>query len=213
VQRLAILFVCLLLQACSATTKGLGVSLWHSIVGDDAVQLTDDEVAKMRYASQYMRINNGPQLFVVLAYNENGQQKWVTQDRAMIVTQNGRIVKTSGLGDNLTQTSNLGNDPLAKVKQVVDGVSWTRQIAWTEHQQIRYATALSSITASGAENTWLNSGCATEAILIPREASSTDPASISNVKADFFSERVPVVIAIPVVESEGLLLCCNLKST
>lgn len=147
-QRLAILLVCLLLQACSATTKGLGVSLWHSIVGEDAVQLTDDEVAKMRYASQYMSINNGPQLFVVLAYNENGQQKWVTQDRAMIVTQNGRIVKTSGLGDNLMQTSNLGNDPLAKVKQVVDGVSWTRQIAWTEHQQIRYATALSSFHES-----------------------------------------------------------------
>ncbi|SQA98244.1 Group 4 capsule protein B homolog [Cedecea neteri] len=97
-QRLAILFVCLLLQACSATTRGLGTSLWHSVAGGGGVQLTDDEIAEMRYASQYMSINNGPQLFVVLAYNEDGQQKWVTQDRSVIVTQNGRI------GENVRAT-------------------------------------------------------------------------------------------------------------
>lgn len=115
------------------------------------MQLTDDEIAGMRYASQYMSINNGPQLFVVLAYNENDQQKWVTRDRAVIVTQNGRIVKTSGLGDNLTETTNLGNDPLAKVKQITEGAGWTRQIAWTEHQQVRYATASSTFSYDGTD--------------------------------------------------------------
>ncbi|WP_279050505.1 YjbF family lipoprotein [Cedecea davisae] len=149
--RLAILFVCLLLQGCSATTRGLGASLWHSVAGGGGVQLTDDEIAGMRYASQYMSINNGPQLFVVLAYNENDQQKWVTQDRAVIVTQNGRIVKTSGLGDNLTETTNLGHDPLAKVKQITEGAGWTRQIAWTEHQQVRYATASSTFSYDGTD--------------------------------------------------------------
>nr|WP_253282937.1 YjbF family lipoprotein [Cedecea davisae] len=141
----------MLLQGCSATTRGLGASLWHSVAGGGGVQLTDDEIAGMRYASQYMSINNGPQLFVVLAYNENDQQKWVTQDRAVIVTQNGRIVKTSGLGDNLTETTNLGHDPLAKVKQITEGAGWTRQIAWTEHQQTRYATASSTFSYDGSD--------------------------------------------------------------
>ena len=150
-QRLAILLVCLLLQACSDSTKGLGTSLWHSIVGDDGVQLTHDEIQNMRYASQYMRINHGPQIFVVLAYDENGQQKWVTQDRAMIVTENGRIVKTTGLGDNLQQVTNLAIDPLAKVNQIVDGTRWTRQMAWTEHQQVRMATAHSTFTWKGTD--------------------------------------------------------------
>ena len=150
-QRLAILLVCLLLQACSDSTKGLGTSLWHSIVGDDGVQLTHDEIQNMRYASQYMRINNGPQIYVVLAYDENGQQKWVTQDRAMIVTENGRIVKTTGLGDNLQQVTNLAIDPLAKVNQIVDGTRWTRQMAWTEHQQVRMATAHSTFTWKGTD--------------------------------------------------------------
>lgn len=148
-QRLSILAVCLLLQACSATTKGLGTSLWHSIVGADGVQLTDDDIQNMRYASQYMSINNGPQLFVVLAYDENGQQKWVTQDRATIASQNGRIVKTVGLGDNLQQVTNLADDPLAKANQILDGAVWTRQMAWTEHQQVRMATARSTFTWDG----------------------------------------------------------------
>lgn len=150
-QRLSILVVCLLLQACSATTKGLGTSLWHSIVGTDGVQLTDDDIQNMRYASQYMSINGGPQLFVVLAYDENGQQKWVTQDRATLVTQNGRVVKSVGLGDNLTQVSNLTDDPLAKVNQIIDGATWTRQMAWTEHQQVRMATARSTFRWDGSD--------------------------------------------------------------
>ncbi len=150
-QRLSILLVCLLLQACSATTKGLGTSLWHSIVGSDGVQLTDDDIQNMRYASQYMSINDGPQLFVVLAYDENGQQKWVTQDRATIVTQNGRVVKTVGLDDNLQQVTNLGDDPLVKVNQIIDGARWTRQMAWSERQQARMATARSTFSWQGTD--------------------------------------------------------------
>ncbi|MGA9619159.1 MAG: YjbF family lipoprotein, partial [Serratia proteamaculans] len=140
-----------LLQACSDTTKGLGSSLWHSMVGDDGIQLTHDEIQNMRYASQYMRINNGPQIFVVLAFDENGQQKWVTQDRSMIVTEHARIVKTTGLGDNLQQVTNLANDPLTNPNQIIDGASWTRQMAWTEHQQVRMATARSTFTWDGTD--------------------------------------------------------------
>ncbi|KFC84677.1 YjbF family lipoprotein [Buttiauxella agrestis] len=150
-QRLVILLSCLLLQACSDTTKGLGSSLWHSMVGDDGIQLTHDEIQNMRYASQYMRINNGPQIFVVLAFDENGQQKWVTQDRSMIVTEHSRIVKTTGLGDNLQQVTNLANDPLTNPNQIIDGASWTRQMAWTERQQVRMATARSTFTWDGTD--------------------------------------------------------------
>lgn len=150
-QRLSLLLVCLLLQACSATTKGLGSSLWHSIAGTDGVQLTDDDIQNMRYASQYMSINGGPQLFVVLAYDEDGQQKWVTQDRAMINTARGRVVKTTGLGDNLQQVTGLAEDPLAKANQIVDGAGWTRQMTWTERQQVRSATARSSFTWDGTD--------------------------------------------------------------
>nr|MBA2814077.1 Group 4 capsule polysaccharide lipoprotein GfcB [Candidatus Pantoea persica] len=50
---------------------------------------------------------------MVLGYNENGQQKWITQNNTMLVTQHGRLVKTLGLTDNLQQVRNLSQDPLA----------------------------------------------------------------------------------------------------
>ena len=131
-KRPALILICLLLQACSATTKELGNSLWDSLFGTPGVQLTDDDIQNMSYASQYMQLNGGPQLFVVLAFAEDGQQKWVTQDQATLVTQHGRLVKTLLGGDNLIEVNNLAADPLIKPAQIVDGATWTRTMGWTE---------------------------------------------------------------------------------
>ena len=83
-----------------------------------------------------MQLNGGPQLFVVLAFAEDGQQKWVTQDQATLVTQHGRLVKTLLGGDNLIEVNNLAADPLIKPAQIVDGATWTRTMGWTEYQQV-----------------------------------------------------------------------------
>jgi len=146
-----------LLQACSGTTKGLGNALWDSVFGTPGVHLTDADIAEMPYASQYMQLDGGPQLFVVLAFSENGQQKWVTQDQASIVTQHGRIVKTLLGKDNLLEVSNLNADPLIKPNQIVDGASWTRVMGWTEHGQVRYATARSEFRWAGTDTLTLGS--------------------------------------------------------
>lgn len=151
-KRPALIMICLLLQACSSTTKGLGDSLWNSLFGTPGVHLTDDDIQNMPYASQYVQLNNGPQLFVVLAFAENGQQKWVTQDQATLVTQHGRIVKTLLGGDNLLEMNNLAADPLAKPNQIVDGASWTRTMGWTEYKQVRYATARSVFHWQGTDS-------------------------------------------------------------
>ncbi|MGV7091689.1 YjbF family lipoprotein [Siccibacter turicensis] len=177
-QRVAIVLVCLLLQACSSTTKGLGSALWNSVLGEDGVQLTDDDIQNMPYASQYVRLNNGPQLFVVLAFAENGQQKWVTQDQATLVTQKGRLVKTWLTNDNLIEVSNLADDPLAKPNQVIDGASWTRTIGWTEHKQVRYATARSTFHWDGNETLTVGSSVTPVRVLV--EEVETDHKSWRN---------------------------------
>jgi len=112
VKRPGIILLCLLLQACSGTTKELGGALWDSVFGTPGVHLTDEDIQDMPYASQYMQLNGGPQLFVVLAFSENGQQKWATQDQSILVTQHGRLVKTQLPGDNLLEVNNLAADPL-----------------------------------------------------------------------------------------------------
>ncbi|EDP57765.1 YjbF family lipoprotein [Vibrio sp. AND4] len=80
------------------------------------VELTSAEVEAVPYASAYLKIGNQKQVFVVLAFAESNpltgqtQLKWVSADKAMVVTENGHIVKTIGL-----QATNLagvyGNTP------------------------------------------------------------------------------------------------------
>lgn len=177
-KRPIIILLCLLLQACSASTQGLGRSLWQSVFGTPGVQLTADDIQNMPYTSQYMRLNNGPQLLVVLAYSENGQQKWVTQDRATIVTQHGRIVKTLLGGDNLLSISNIDSDPLNKPNQIVDGASWSRTLGWTEHKQIRYAAALSQFRWQGTDTLTLADVSTPVRVLV--EEACTDQACWQN---------------------------------
>ncbi|PPS57744.1 hypothetical protein CRX72_06095 [Pantoea sp. BRM17] len=74
-------------------------------VWQENVTVSAEQIQKLPYASMYARIDNGARIFVVLGYLEAGQQKWVTQDKAMLVMQHGRLVKTLGLRDNLQATT------------------------------------------------------------------------------------------------------------
>lgn len=177
-KRVAIITVCLLLQACSANLTGMGKALWNNMAGRDGVTLTDDEIHNMPYASQYMTLNHGPQLFVVLAFSEDGRQKWVTQDQAVLITQHGRVIKTTGLGDNLLQVGNLDADPLKAPEQIRNGAGWTRVMGWTEHQQVRYATARSQFRWQGSDS--LKTGSDITAVRVLEETVTTDRASWTN---------------------------------
>lgn len=177
-KRVAIITVCLLLQACSANLTGMGKALWNNMAGRDGVTLTNDEIHNMPYASQYMTLNHGPQLFVVLAFSEDGQQKWVTQDQAVLITQHGRVIKTTGLGDNLLQVGNLDADPLKAPGQIRNGAGWTRVMGWTEHQQVRYATARSQFRWQSSDS--LKTGSDITAVRVLEETVTTDRASWTN---------------------------------
>ncbi len=142
-RKITLLLLCLLLQACTQTQKELGNSVRQAFFGADDVQKTDAQINSSPYASMYLRINNGAQIYVVLGFSEQGQQKWITHDRAMVVTWNGRLVKTLDLADNLLEVTNLQQDPLADIQHLQPGARWTRTLTWTEQGQLRAATAVS----------------------------------------------------------------------
>nr|WP_250911047.1 YjbF family lipoprotein [Escherichia coli] len=101
--------------------------------------MTDDDIQNMPYASQYMQLNGGPQLFVVLAFAEDGQQKWVTQDQATLVTQHGRLVKTLLGGDNLIEVNNLAaHDGLDRIPAgTLRHRTLSLQMGWHRYRQSR----------------------------------------------------------------------------
>lgn len=145
-RNLPLLLLCLLLQACTSTQKGLTDGIALAFLGPDDITVTNEQISRLPYASMYLRVDGGQQIFVVLGFDENGQQKWITSDKAMVVTQHGRVVKTLGLSDNLSQVSNLQQDPLRDALRLTEGASWTRTLSWTENGQLRAGQAVSRFT-------------------------------------------------------------------
>ncbi|XPE50774.1 YjbF family lipoprotein [Shigella flexneri] len=99
-------------------------------MGTPGVQLTDDDLENLPYASQYVQLNGGPRSLWCWPSLKR-TTKSVTQDQATLVTRHRHLVKTLLGGDNLIEVNNLAADPLIKPAQIVDGATWTRTIGWT----------------------------------------------------------------------------------
>ncbi|MGR5070431.1 YjbF family lipoprotein [Vibrio alfacsensis] len=101
------------------------------------VELTAEEIKAVPYASAYLKIGDQKQVFVVLAFAEQNpltgktQLKWVSADKAMVVTENGHIVKTIGLQKN-NLAGVYGNVPAYTPSQIEYPLSYD----WRE--QYRY---------------------------------------------------------------------------
>lgn len=99
---LTLLFV----SGCSQRFQDVNATMSAALFGADDIELSKEKIQQLPYASAYARINDGAQIFVVLAFaevNPNSgymQYKWMSSDRALIVTENGRIVKTVGWEDH-----------------------------------------------------------------------------------------------------------------
>ena len=105
---LVVLSVLSLTFGCTQKFNDVSATVQEAYGNYIDVELTPEEIEAVPYASAYLKIGDQKQVFVVLAFAEqnpltgNTQLKWVSADKAMVVTENGHIVKTIGL-----QTTNL----------------------------------------------------------------------------------------------------------
>ena len=74
-----------------------------AIVGYENTNITREVVNNIPYASSLIRIGKGPYGLMILDRKVNSFETWVTADQVYLVIQNGRIVKTAGLENNLTE--------------------------------------------------------------------------------------------------------------
>jgi hypothetical protein len=65
---------------------------------------------------------------VVLAEASGQELQWASADRSLLVTRNGRLVKTAGFPQDLKLTRNVGADPLAQPLLIRDRVSAGRRM-------------------------------------------------------------------------------------
>lgn len=141
-----LLFVLAISTGCSQKFNDVNHTVNLAIFGDNDAVVNYDDIDRLPYASIYARIDNGPQAFMVLALAETTaisprtatfspsalQLKWISSDKGMLVTENGRVVKTLNLpqGNLVASISHL-IDPIKLGLHLSDTpTTWTRRIDW-----------------------------------------------------------------------------------
>lgn len=120
----------ILLSACSQYRPGFVYqTITQSLTSQDA-DIDSNKVSRVPYASMSLKVDDGPLAFIVLAWNENNIQKWLTADSKMVATRHGRIIKTIGFPDNLLALESASSDPLTNPLAIQEGQQWNTQAQW-----------------------------------------------------------------------------------
>src|SRR5690606_26984203 len=152
VRLVILLIMTLLIQGCTPSQQSIIETVNASLDGRQDVTETDGQIQVLPYSTMYLRLDNGPRILVVLGYIEQRNSKWLSQDNAMIVTHNGRLIHTLKLPYNLLEVTNLEHDPLRHTPQLRDGSQWSRDVRWQEEGRYRSAHLTSRFSLSGTEN-------------------------------------------------------------
>ena len=130
---LVVIPVLSLLVGCSQKIDALGKTAKLAIWGQDDTHVSARQVAQTPYASAYLKVGKAPQAFVVLAFAEHGQLKWIAADKNIVVTQHGRLVKTQGFGEDIAYVANTTPDPLAGgLLNPTTPLRWRGKIVWSQ---------------------------------------------------------------------------------
>lgn len=174
---IAVSAVCLSLSGCSQRISALNDTIKLALLGNEDVVLTPEQVSANPYASIYVKIEDTAQAFVVLAFAESKislssvknapealELKWLSADKGMLVTVNGRLVKTHNLlMGNLAAVESDTPDPLLLGLHLSSTPkTWTRTLDWQPGYHYGYQ-AKSEFKLISDENILIN-GTPTQAL-------------------------------------------------
>lgn len=94
---------------------------------DDGPSLTLQEVQENK--ADLLKVVHGERwpAYMALAYVEDDQYKWISSDQVVLAMHKDKIIRTSGLNNNLQYTDNLAGNPLALSKPFAP-TSWLYHI-------------------------------------------------------------------------------------
>ncbi|NOH96081.1 YjbF family lipoprotein [Vibrio sp. 99-70-13A1] len=135
------------LFGCSQRFKDINATAYEAIYGSDDVQITTSYIQDLPYSSMFAEINDQGKIFMVLAYAEANpetqvqQLKWMSSDRAMITTENSRIVQTLLLPyENLVSIEN--NAPNFDVSANPKSQQWQSRYDWQPDYRFGYTAEI-----------------------------------------------------------------------
>lgn len=106
------------LAACSSSSSGnTNYTQFYQLMRQSLsasfgkVRVTRDQAAAVSYASMGYSLDGGNQAMLILATDSGGELLWTSSAHVVIVTRNGRIVRTLGLDHDLSGVAARNNMP------------------------------------------------------------------------------------------------------
>ena len=99
------LIILIIISACSGTNHAYYQTLKIAFTEQDDAEMTLAEVRQSEVDVISVKRGERPAAIMALAYLENGQHKWVSSDKTMLIMEKGRIIRTVGLSEGLLYVS------------------------------------------------------------------------------------------------------------
>ncbi|MFT6895649.1 MAG: hypothetical protein ACJA13_000046 [Paraglaciecola sp.] len=126
--------VVLLTTGCSGTYHAYYETLKIVFAEQPDAQMTLVEVQQSPVDVIAVKRGERPLAIMALAYLETGQHKWISNDKAMLIMEKGRIVRTLGLKENLLYLANTKTDPLKTLPSDMPKNPWQSAADYTGDQ-------------------------------------------------------------------------------
>lgn len=111
-----LLFCVLILCACTSVFSDVRSTWQYATEKHPDAFKSPEDIKNFPYSAQYVQREGFPRALLVLGYidGEGGGAKfsWISSDHETLVTQQGRLIKTDNLEQDLLGRTNLSADPL-----------------------------------------------------------------------------------------------------
>ena len=107
-----------LLSGCTKNFKSALGSVQEAIALNRGTEVTTEYIKSLPYANSLATINDANPILLILAYvdknpiNDAYQLTWLAADKGTIVTENGRIIHTTGFDKNNLESLSAGENSL-----------------------------------------------------------------------------------------------------
>lgn len=127
-KKLLVMSVLMFLTACSGTYRTYVEMFELALKPQPDAVLSYSELTSDNPDYLYAKLGDQPRSVMGLLFIEQDQFKWTSANQVILVTEQGRIVRTSGLENDLIYTSNTLADPVKAA--AFTNASWGRMLDW-----------------------------------------------------------------------------------
>jgi hypothetical protein len=123
-----------LLSSCSSTHQAYLRTLKVALDESSDIVLQNSDIAQSPADLIYVKKGESATVVLALAFIQNGQYKWISADKVALIEQNGRLIKTLALEQNLDFVYSETEDPLIHPTTINNSANWFRLIDYDRSQ-------------------------------------------------------------------------------